>query len=372
MAGKITEIRARIKAVQRAIRRAGVDGVLASSPASMFWLAGVSGTSWIIVSGRGAVVMPSRLSDQAVRSELGGGVKVLHPGRGWKSMLDAARRMGILRMGVEDQCMTVANHDALKSALSGDVLLVPAGGMFSGLRAEKWLEERKAILKACAITSKVASWLPALIGPGMSEKDLAARVDSIMRLSGADGPAFDTIALAGSRTAMPHGVPGERRIRKGDLVLVDFGAKVDNYHSDCTRTFSAGNPTAAQRRAYRLVYRAYASARARVRPGVAAEAPWKAANRALGKMSKYFVHGLGHGVGLEIHEAPSLSAGNREILRRGQFVTVEPGIYIPGWGGIRLEDTVMITSHGAKPVTGTLPRELPIVGEILRRKGGQR
>ena len=296
-------------------------------------------------------------------------MKVLKPGPGWQPMLDAAAGLGIRRMGIEDQYMTVANHEGLKSAFSNVVLLVSSGRMFNCLRAAKYPDERKAILNACAITARVASWLPGLICPGMTEKELAARVDSLMRLSGADGPAFDTIALTGARTSMPHGVPGNKTIRRGDLVLVDFGAKVGGYHSDCTRTFSAGAPTTAQKVAYRAVYRAYMAARSRALPGVVAAAPWKAAMKSLGNRGRYFIHGLGHGVGLEIHEAPSLSEGSREILRPGQFVTVEPGIYIPGWGGIRLEDTVIITSQGPRSVTGTLSRSLPVAGVPVKIGG---
>lgn len=351
-----------MEAVRRLLPGAGLDGLLVTALPSLRWLSGLADLRWILVARRGSSAMPARLAVQAAREALAGSLRIIPPAPGWNPLREELRRTGCRRLGFEDLSMSVAAHSGLTRALSSDVLAVPAGGLVEGLRSVKSAGERNILLKACGITARVASWIPRIISPGMTERELSARVDSMLRLLGADAPAFDTIALAGGKTAMPHGVAGDRKIRKGDLVLVDFGARLGGYHADCTRTFSAGSPTKMQVESYRQVYRAYLAARNQVRPGVPAGRPWEAAMKALGRRGKYFIHGLGHGVGLEIHEAPSLSSGSRDILRKGQFVTVEPGIYIPGWGGIRLEDTVIIGSNGARPATGLLPRELPVAG----------
>ena len=363
--------RVRVEAVQQALSKSPFDAVLTTTPSSLRWISGMTDLRWVLVTRKSALAMPSRLAVQAARSALSGAMQVCRPQPGWQIVLDEMKKRRYCRIGFEDNSMSVSMHAGINKVLSESVLSVPAGMFFEKLRDKKYPEECRAILKASEITAQVADWLPQIITIGMTEMQLAARVDSLLRLAGADSPAFDTIALSGEKTAMPHGVAGTRKIRKGDLVLVDFGAKVRGYHSDCTRTFSAGSPTNAQKQAYRLVYRAYLSARSNVKPGTLADVPWKAAQRALGWQAKYFIHGLGHGVGLEIHEMPSLSSGSRDILVVGQFVTVEPGIYIPGWGGIRLEDTVSITSKGACPVTGILSSELPVIGNPKISKGGE-
>jgi len=370
MAGKIVPVTERVARARSLLARRGLDAVLATAPASIRWLSGMSDLRWMLVTRNGAVAMPSGLAVQAARTALSGPVKVLRPGQGWGPLADEMERAGFHRMGFEDSTMSVEVHARLRQATGSAILPVPAGRFFEHLREQKAPDERKSIRRASEITAQVASWLPMLISPGMTEKELAARVDSLMRLSGADAPAFETIALSGARTSMPHGVPGKRKIMAGDLVLVDFGAKVDGYHSDCTRTFSAGLPDFRQKEAYRRVYRAYIAARNRVSPGIRGDVPWRAAHKSLGGWGKYFIHGLGHGVGLEIHEAPSMSKGSSDFIRAGQFVTVEPGIYIPGWGGIRLEDTVVVSSRGAIPVTGLLSAHLPVAGKTSVGGGG--
>jgi Xaa-Pro aminopeptidase len=199
----------------------------------------------------------------------------------------------------------------------------------------------------------------------MTEAEGAAALDVRMRMLGAEGTAFETILLFGARSAFPHGVPGTRRLRRGDFVLVDFGARVDGYMSDVTRTWCWRQATARQRRVYRDVYRAYLAGRAAVRAGAPAVLPDAAARTSLGRLAMRFIHGLGHGVGLEIHEAPRLGRGERATLRAGMVVTVEPGVYLGGWGGIRLEDTVIVGRAGCESVTGAPAPDLPVIGPGL-------
>lgn len=344
------------------LRRGSVPTLLVTAPASLRYLAGVGDVRWLLLAPKEAAFMPARLSETAVRSALKGVARVLVPETGWGALVPLLKRAHAVRLGIEGEAMSAEEFARLKAAMGTVALVVPAGRPVERLRTVKTRRELGALRKAADITRQVDGWLPFIIVPGASERDTAARIDCTMRLAGADAPAFDTIVLAGPATAMPHGVPSGRRIRSGDLVLVDFGARVDGYHSDCTRTFACLKASERQRRAYGAVRRAYEAGRRAVRPGRPGGDPFRAACRALGRMDKRFIHGLGHGVGLEIHEAPNLVRDGRDMLAAGQVLTVEPGVYFPGWGGIRLEDTFLVTRRGAASLTGKPSQELPVIG----------
>jgi Xaa-Pro aminopeptidase len=272
------------------------------------------------------------------------------------------RGLGIRRVGFEADFVTHSAALRLRQSLAEAAIPVPLTGILEEMRQVKDAGELDSIRRAGAIAAAAGAQCPWLLHEGITEAGAAAALDIRMRSLGADGPAFETIVLFGWRSALPHGVPGSRRLRRGDFILADFGARVDGYASDVTRTWCWRHATARQYRVYRAVARAYAAGRAAVRAGVAGGKPDAAARAALGGLARQFMHSLGHGVGLEIHEAPRLGKGEKAPLRRGMVVTVEPGVYFGRWGGVRLEDTVVVGNRGAESVTGRPASELPVVG----------
>lgn len=197
------------------------------------------------------------------------------------------------------------------------------------------------------------------LAAGVREKDAALLIERSFRESGGDSTAFDTIIASGFRGALPHGKASDKRIRKGELVVVDMGVVLNGYNSDETRTYCIGRASAEQRKVYSTVLSAQELAIGKIRPGVKAAEVDKTARGHIEKAGygKYFGHGLGHGVGLDVHEGPSLSPNSADVLEEGMVVTVEPGIYIPGWGGVRIEDMVRVAKGGAEVLTKT-PRDL--------------
>lgn len=343
-----------------AARRHGVQALLLTDPLSVRWAAGVRDARWALVADGESLVMPYALAWSAMRQDARAPWRVLAPATpGSASLSRCLARSGITRLGYESDMLPWAAAERLKRDLDGRCLLVPTEHLLASARRVKSASERAVIRRAAVLASEAGAALPWMLRPGITEHEAAAKLDQRMRAAGADGPAFDTIMLFGSRSALPHGIPGGRRLRPGDLVLVDWGAKLDGYHSDMTRVWVCGRPTGGQRAAYRAVWKAKAHAAAKVRAGLREEESDLAARAALGHRAKTFMHSLGHGVGLAIHEEPRLARGMHGRLRAGEVITVEPGIYVNGWGGIRLEDTYVVTARAAISLTGTPAPELP-------------
>ena len=277
----------------------------------------------------------------------------------------AAGGLGVSRLGFESDAVTVDAHDALVEAAGELVLLHRVPGLVARLRLVKDDEETAALRAACAAADAALTDLIAAGGlrPGRSERDVAYDLETRMRAHGAVGPSFETIVAAGPHSAVPHHRPTDASMRRGDLVKMDFGALVDGYHSDMTRTVVLGRAAGWQRDLHALVVAAQQAGWAALRPG-APVAEVDAAARAVVSTAGYadeFVHGLGHGVGLQIHEAPLLGPTGTGRVAAGMVVTVEPGVYLPGRGGVRIEDTVVVGPDGAEPLT-TSSRELVEVG----------
>ncbi|GAA0903826.1 Xaa-Pro peptidase family protein [Pseudonocardia zijingensis] len=270
-----------------------------------------------------------------------------------------ARRLGVERLGFESDSVTVDAHDALAEAAG--VPLHRAPGLVQRLRAVKDAGEVEALRQACAVADAAFAELLAAGGlrPGRSEREAALDLEDRMRRLGAAGPAFDTILAAGAHTAVPHHRPTAAKLRSGDLVKIDFGALVDGYHSDMTRTVVLGRPADWQREMHALVAEAQAAGRAALAPGTDVTAVDAAARDVVERAGRgeEFVHGLGHGVGLQIHEAPALARTGTGTVESGMVVTVEPGVYLPGQGGVRIEDTLVVRDGGPELLTHTT-REL--------------
>jgi Xaa-Pro aminopeptidase len=242
---------------------------------------------------------------------------------------------------------------ALAIAVGGKEKLEPAFEIFRMLRAVKDQEEISLIRETCRMADAGIKVASEMIRPGVTQKEIAAEAEYAMRKAGSDGAAFETIVSTGECCAYPHGTNYEKTISEGDFVTVDLGAKNMFYCSDITRTFIAGKATEKQTQIYEAVQRAHQRAFDKIAAGVAAQKVDYAAWRVIDKAGygDFFVHNLGHGVGIEVHEAPVLSPESKDILQAGMVVTDEPGIYLPGYGGVRIEDTVLVTEAGAEKLT---------------------
>jgi Xaa-Pro aminopeptidase len=249
----------------------------------------------------------------------------------------------------EPEYMTVASLGRLTEALPGHELAALPFDL-GAPRAVKSPEEIRLISKALAITEAALTSLWAKLAPGLTEREAAFFLEAEFRRLGAEGPSFETIVASGPNAALPHAVPGTRKMKNGDTVIIDCGARYKGYAADISRTKILGPPKAWQREIYTVVKEAQAMAVKAIAPGVRAcdvdaVARGHIAARGYGE---FFGHGLGHGLGLEIHEAPSLSRRNQRPLVAGEVVTVEPGIYLPGRGGVRLEELALVTEKGAR------------------------
>ncbi len=265
---------------------------------------------------------------------------------------DLIRECRFTAVGFESARMSVADFLALEGALGRDILK-PVGGEVDLIRSCKDQDECCRMEQVAGLASQALVEVLPLLRPGIREDDLARELEFEIRRRGAEGKAFDFIVASGERGALPHGRASDKVIRDGELVTIDFGAVLDGYHSDETVTVAVGEPGARAREIHQVVLEAHDRAIAAIRPGVGcreidAVARGYIADHGYGD---YFGHGLGHGIGLDVHEKPVLSPRSDAVLQEGMVCTVEPGIYIPGFGGVRIEDTVIVTANGHRVIT---------------------
>lgn len=268
-------------------------------------------------------------------------LKALRPNRSRKSL------------GFEAAALTWQDFQSLQSALAGKVDLSPLTGLVEKLRSSKTPHEISLIAKACSIGDEALKRCAPLLLTQITERDFAAELDYTMVKLGAAGPSFETIVASGTNGAMPHARPSSKQIVTGDLVVVDFGATYGGYHSDCTRTFAVGSPSKEQKSAQIAVTEAQAVGVAAASAGVAISEVDRICRDVLKNsgLERYFTHGLGHGVGLRIHEAPWINGGNPDLLQEGEIITIEPGVYLPGHFGVRIEDTICVKEGTPKVLT---------------------
>ena len=260
------------------------------------------------------------------------------------------RLAGLLegKVGFDEAKTSVESFRKLREKSGGDVELADAGGLVTGARRVKEETESAAIAEAARLTDEVYAWIEERGLAGRSEREVALAAEARMRELGAEGPAFEPIVAAGPNGALPHAVPGEREIGRDEPVVVDMGAVVDGYCSDCTRTLVDGELTGAAREVYELVLAAQRAGLEAVGPGASGREVDAIAREVIEEAGygEHFGHGLGHGVGLEVHEAPRLSKRSEDDLLPGDVVTVEPGVYLPDRFGVRIEDLVVVTGDG--------------------------
>jgi Xaa-Pro aminopeptidase len=354
---------ARRAALRALLPGAGVDALLVTDLVNVRYLTGFTGSNAAVLvhaDGDGA----SRFcTDGRYRTQAAAEVPDLEPVIDRASALalaTQARAVGVERLGFESDSVTVDARDALAEAAEG-VPLHRAPGLVQRLRAVKDADEVEALRRACAVGDAALAGLLGAGGlrAGRTEREVALDLEDRMRAHGATGPAFGTILAAGAHSAVPHHRPTSAVLQAGDLVKLDFGALVDGYHSDMTRTVVLGSAAGWQRELHALVAEAQAAGRAALAPGTEVTAVDAAARGVVERAGRgeEFVHGLGHGVGLQIHEAPYVGKTGTGALAAGMVVTVEPGVYLEGRGGVRIEDTLVVRDSVPELLTHTT-REL--------------
>jgi Xaa-Pro aminopeptidase len=360
------DVAGRAHRLRERLAEPGCEALLVTTLANIRYLSGFSGSAALLLVLPDELVFltDGRYGGQAAEQLAGAGVEArieVGNAKDQKAAVVAAAR-GIGRLGLEAGNVTWARQRSMAAEWFPDAELVPTQGLVEGLRQVKDAGEVARIEQACTIAAEALAKVRGRLVERPRERDVAVELDSEMRRLGASGPSFETIVASGPNGAKPHARPGDRVIEEGDLVVVDFGATVDGYCSDTTRTFVVGDwPSDTARRMYEVVATSQARGVEAVAPGaegaavdrvcrdVIAEAGWGDA----------FLHSTGHGVGLDIHEAPWVASTAGGSLVAGNVVTVEPGVYLPEHGGVRIEDTVVVTSDGRRALT-TSPKD-PIV-----------
>lgn len=349
----------RLALLRQAMVDEGLDCLAVTGQANRRYLSGFTGDQGVLIVTRTDVLLFTDFRYVEQAGAEAPGVSVRRCARQY--LPDVAAWLsaeGGGRIGIEAAHWSLADYQELVSRLPAE-RLVPTRGMVEKLRMRKEPAEIDCIAGAAAIADRALARLIPQVKPGASEAELAALLDYLVRQEGGEGPAFTTIVASGPRGALPHGTASPKLLAVGELVVIDFGACFGGYASDITRTFALGGAGEEERRIYRIVAEAQARVLGMLRPGLAcreADAAAREYIQAAG-YGEYFGHGLGHSVGLEIHESPALSETAEEILAPGMVVTVEPGIYLPGRMGVRIEDLVVIEEAGCRILTGS-PKEL--------------
>ncbi len=277
---------------------------------------------------------------------------------------DIAESHGCKKIYIQSEIVTVSQLRSYENTLSGFEIISDdtLDNIISDLRMVKSQEEKEKIIKAQRIAERAFEHILSFIKPGVSERDISLELDFFMLKNGAEALSFETIAVSGKNSSMPHGVPGDKKVENGDFITMDFGAVVEGYHSDMTRTVAVGSVSDKQREIYNIVLKAKNACLAGLKAGMTGKEADALARDIISAegYGKFFGHSTGHGVGLEIHERPNLSPRNEKPLRSGEIVTVEPGIYLPGEFGVRIEDMAFITPDGCENLTEA-PEELIVL-----------
>ena len=341
----------------------GVDAAVIVEPANVRWLTGFTGSNGVVVvlgTGEALLVTDARYAEQApaelAAAGCSDGVEVVVARDAVPAVAD--RLASAARLGLED---SVAWGAQIRWSEAVDAETVPLCQAVEGLRAVKDPAELARMEAAALIADQALAAVVPMLRPGVTETRLQQALDDAIRSAGASGPAYDTIVASGPNSALPHARPTGRPLEAGDLVIVDVGAAVDGYRSDMTRTFVLGDPSDQAAAMLDVVGRSQAAGVGAVRPGVEASEIDAACRSVVNEagMGDAFVHGTGHGVGLDVHELPRVGSRSSAVLQPGNVLTVEPGVYFPGVGGARVEDLLAVTEAGCRPLT--LHPKTPVV-----------
>ena len=352
-----------VKRIQQELRRRGLDGVLVTDEKNQRYASGFPITDGAVVVGleKSWLITDSRYIEAAEAAVDGSLTEVVlydreHP----LTVIIRSLCSGMARLAAEDKKLSHAGYLGYEKALGRELL--PAGDMFETLRASKSEDEIACMIEAQRISEKALETVLHIIKPGMTERQVAAELVYNMLKNGSEGNSFDPIVVTGSKTSLPHGVPGDKVIQSGDFVTMDFGSIKHGYCSDMTRTVAVGSASEEMRNVYDTVLRAQLAGIAAARAGVPGREIDAAARKVISDAGygKYFGHGFGHSLGLDIHEWPNANPSGEAPMPAGAVCSAEPGIYIPGRFGVRIEDVMVIRDTGAEIITRA-PKELLVL-----------
>ena len=342
----------RIERLREFIAEKELDGVVITHRPNLFYFTGSSPVlgGYLLVTPDEAIFLVPELEYEEAKETSRVPVEAFKRG---SELFERLKSFKIRRLGIEGET-AYSTVQSYRERLGAEEFVM-VDEVVRELRMIKTEEELEVIQKACEIADQAMIVAIDEIQEGKREREIAAKMEYAMKMNGAEKPAFDTIIASGWRSALPHGIASEKRIERGELVVIDEGALYNHYHSDTTRTIVVGSPNEKQKDIYQAVLEAQMKGVEIARPGMTAKELDTVVRNIITEYGygDYFIHSTGHGVGLEIHEWPRVSQFDETVLKPGMVITIEPGVYIPKFGGVRIEDTVVITENGAKRLTRT-------------------
>lgn len=352
----------RVTRLRELLSRSNGDALLVTNPVNRRYLTGFTGSAGAVLVTRdhAALLTDFRYREQAPRQAVG--FEIVEHGQSMnQTIADSLKQWGVKTLLFEDGNLTFAAYRALETAVSF-LQLQPAGGLVEQLRMVKEDGEVAIMQEAADLADRAFAHILGYVKPGVKESDIALELEVFMRSQGATSSSFDTIVASGERSALPHGVASDRVIGRNEFVKLDFGAYYKGYCSDITRTVVVGAPSDKHREIYGIVLEAQLHALDNLAPGMTGKEGDALTRDIITRYGygEYFGHGTGHGLGMEIHEAPRVSVAGDIVLTPGMTFTVEPGIYLPGFGGVRIEDDVVMTESGIHILTRS-PKDLIVL-----------
>jgi len=349
----------RLEKLRKALKSHELDSMLVTNAVNRTYMSGFSGTNgFALITPENAFLLTDfRYIEAAIKEAPN--FEIIDYGLSMEKCLHGIlMKAGINSLGFESEHISYAGFHRLSETLS-NISLTPSKGLIENLRKIKEKDEMEAIQYACKVSDEALAYIMDIVKTGMTEKQVALELEYFVKKNGAEMfPKF--IVASGYRAALPHGYFSDKEIKNGEFLMIDFGAQYQGYYSDITRTFVIGQADEKQKEIYDIVFRAQKNAVDKARPGISYLDQFESATCIMEKAGYQLGHGLGHGVGLDIHELPRINNIANGIVEENMVFTIEPGIYISDWGGVRIEDTVAITSDGCQPLTH-FSKELMII-----------
>ncbi|MCK9602858.1 MAG: aminopeptidase P family protein [Candidatus Omnitrophica bacterium] len=348
----------KLKHIYTGLKKNNLDLLFVTSAANISYLMDYpSRDSYLLISKKANIYFTDSRYTEEAKARLKGKAKIIEiKGPLFKMIADTSRKLGGRRIGFEETNLTFENYKRLKQALSQNMNLLPAASLIEAQREIKNNQEIKKIKEAARITIAAFGFIRKFLKPGVKEIEVAAELERFIRYKGAQASAFDIIVASGKNSSFPHHITSAKKIRNNEPVLIDVGVEYSGYKSDLTRVFFLGKMSSLYREIYEIVLQAQTKAINKIEPDVLINTIDTAARESIRQAgyAENFTHALGHGIGLETHEAPRVSGKNINALKPGMVLTVEPAIYLPGKFGVRLEDMVLVTRKGCVILSGSL------------------
>ncbi|MBI4743612.1 MAG: aminopeptidase P family protein [Actinobacteria bacterium] len=349
-------IEKRLVKARKKLEEADVDGILIGKLENIRYLTGFTGSNGLLIVGLNDSVFLTdfRYIEQAEKEVCGSKIELWEEPL-YEKLYNILKESGTKNLGFESHFFTFRHFENFKDNFR-EINLKPLSNFIENIRTIKDEDELFKISKAAEIVDKGLNYILPFLKEGVREKDIVLELELFLKKNGAEKISFDIIVASGPNSSMPHAAAGERKIAKGDFVIIDLGVVYQGYHSDMTRTAAIEDVSEKQKDVYETVLKAQMLALNQVKVGVNCSFVDKTARDFIGERgySRFFGHGTGHGVGLEIHESPFISMSSKDVLREGMVFTIEPGVYIPDFGGVRIEDLLVLENDGPKILTKTL------------------